>query len=364
MEGSGFSLTVLTALKVSYDFPLHHAFRNRVFSGELVATSGKSQYSQPDAPDPVLQPVIVLDLVRSHVPGALAMTAVDESGGEARTYAVDGGAGVGGLILKTQRPHRLRAKTSLERETFFLRHLESSFRETPLPVPHVFGYGKRATAQGPVEYICMSRIHGVAMRHVKLDGESRAALLKKLGGVLRRIHQVDQAPLVNSGLFPGDHSRADLILRLERGLKSALEDLKEAGVSWPGRHPLTRVVSSALPALPKEEPDLVALHSNPGETHTFADPAKRIFTGLIDFGDAWLGHPAFDLMRWGKPEERADLLDGYLAAGESGKKDAFLATWRVVSILVGLQEAAWDQANLVQTASRIDQLVDLLGARS
>jgi hypothetical protein len=53
-------------------------------------------YLEPDAPDPVLSAAVVLTLVRRHVPHATRVTAVDESGGEARTYVVDDT-----LILKT-----------------------------------------------------------------------------------------------------------------------------------------------------------------------------------------------------------------------------------------------------------------------
>lgn len=47
-------------------------------------------YSQPHAPDPVLDDELVLSLVRRHVPEAVAVTGVDESGGEARTYTISG----------------------------------------------------------------------------------------------------------------------------------------------------------------------------------------------------------------------------------------------------------------------------------
>src|SRR5436305_13301736 len=71
-------------------------------------------YLQADAPDPVLDPATVLALVRRHVPGAEAVAEVEESGGEARTYGVQ--AGDAALILKVQRPHQLRPRTSLEKE--------------------------------------------------------------------------------------------------------------------------------------------------------------------------------------------------------------------------------------------------------
>ncbi|HUG21763.1 hypothetical protein [Piscinibacter sp.] len=46
---------------------------------------------QPDA-------ATVLAIVQRHAPNAVAVTAVEESGGEARTYAIDGD-----VILKVQR---------------------------------------------------------------------------------------------------------------------------------------------------------------------------------------------------------------------------------------------------------------------
>ena len=65
----------------------------------------KDFYVQPDAGDPVLDSPTVLAIVRRHVPAAAAVTAVDESGGEARTYSIDDD-----LILKVQRPQQLRAR--------------------------------------------------------------------------------------------------------------------------------------------------------------------------------------------------------------------------------------------------------------
>src|SRR5438093_298952 len=62
-------------------------------------------YLQPDAPDPVLDERTVLAVVRRHVAAPCAVASIDESGGEARAYAISGPAG--DLILKTQRPHRV-----------------------------------------------------------------------------------------------------------------------------------------------------------------------------------------------------------------------------------------------------------------
>jgi aminoglycoside phosphotransferase (APT) family kinase protein len=317
------------------------------------------QVSQPHAPDPVLDADIVLGLARRHVPGALSVTAVDESGGEARAYALDGGPGHGPLILKTQRPHRIRPRTSLEKEACFLRHLESARQGAPLPVPRVLGYGKELTTQGLVEYICMTRIPGIAARQAKVSGQERVGMLKGLGAVLWDVHHVDQAALIQSGLFPGDRTEADFLHRLETGFDSALTGLLASGTSWPGPMPLMEVVSIALKALPKDgRRSLVVLHSNPGETHTFADPPKRSFTGLIDFGDAYVSHPAFDLVRWREPSDREAVLQGYLSSGDAGEYGRFMETWKVVCILADLQHAAWNPDTMSQAAAQISRMLE------
>src|ERR671924_390817 len=96
----------------------------------------------PDPRDPVLDASVVLRLARRHVPSARAVTAVDESGGEARAYVIDED-----LIFKTQRPHRVRPRTSLEKEAF---HLDQLARRAPeVSVPRVLGYGR----EDSVEYL-------------------------------------------------------------------------------------------------------------------------------------------------------------------------------------------------------------------
>ena len=68
-----------------------------------------------DPRDPVLDFRRVLALARRHRPAAHAVTHVDETGGEARVYVIDEG-----FIFKTQRPHRIRPRTSLAKEALHL----------------------------------------------------------------------------------------------------------------------------------------------------------------------------------------------------------------------------------------------------
>jgi len=277
----------------------------------------KDVYLQPDAPDPVLGDNVVLALVRQYAPGAQAVTSVDESGGEARTYAIDDN-----LILKTQRPHRLRPRTSLAKEALFLRHLASF---ATIRVPRVLGYG----CEGNIEYLCMTRMPGAAMTRQSITGPARAGVLRALGQTLRQIHAVPQPSLITSTLFPGDNTANDLHARMADAFDEAIAALQRAGDIWKLPQSPQVVADAALATLP-DTVAFVALHSNPGAEHTFADPVTQNYTGTIDFGDAYISHPALDLRRWKDPPDREALLVGYLSAGPVD--GAFMAVWRVTQV--------------------------------
>src|SRR5215218_2851410 len=169
-------------------------------------------YLQPDAPDPVLEEQDILDAARQHAPDVGPLLEIDESGGEARAYLLDGG-----VVMKTQRPHRPRP--SLSKEALFLRALE---REDGLPVPRVLGHGH---VQG-IEYLCITRVAGTPIRDVDLTPAQRAAVLEDLGRTLRRIHSIDQTGLARSGLLPGDSTGTDLRVRYSDTFERLAEALE------------------------------------------------------------------------------------------------------------------------------------------
>lgn len=287
-------------------------------------------YVQPEAPDPVLSEEVVLSLVRRQAPEtrAMAVTAVDESGGEARTYTIDDA-----LILKTQRPQQLRPRTSLEKEVFFLNQLAA---EAPtLSVPRVLGYGR---AEPGIEYTVMTRMPGVAMRDADLDPAARRAVLVELGGALRRIHALPQAPFRESELVPGDHAFVDVQIRFGRYFTDLADAVRCEQAPWTFELTPEQLGARALSALPHTR-ERVALHSNPYLEHVFVDPHTATYSGLIDFGDAYISHPACDLRRWTRPADREALLEGYTQDGPMS--DAFLATWLVQGIAVNAQVMAY-----------------------
>lgn len=281
-------------------------------------------YLQPDAPDPVLDPATVLDLARRHVARARSVTAVDESGGEARAYMIDGD-----VVVKTQRPHRVRPRTSLAKEAFLLDRLAAF--GLGHRVPRVFGYGSADTTHGQVEYLCLSRMPGRAVIDFqRLTGPARARLFTDLAALLRAIHGLDIDPPVARRRLPVDADGAALRTRLAFGFADLTDSLGARPYLWRLPVPLEEVAARALAALPDALAPPVALHSNPGRTHVFVDPESGTMTGLIDFGDAYLSHPAMDLRSWPDPADRRLLFEAYHDGREPG--DDFCRVWTVIMI--------------------------------
>ncbi len=269
---------------------------------------GKDFYIQPDAADPVLDPDAVLAIVRLHAAGAKAVRAVDESGGEARTYAIDDG-----LILKVQRPQQLRARTSLDKERFLLEQLAGL---EGVRVLRVLGGG---VAEPGIEYTLMTRMPGVPMHSARFDGDLRRRTLVDLGRMLRRIHAIPQQPLFEARLIPGDHTAADVRTRFGGLFDDAVTAVARAAQPWPFALDPLQLARLAMRALPDADA-WVALHSNPGPEHVFVDPQTRQLTGLIDFGDAYFSHPALDLRRWPRPIDRGRGSRRVLQRGENERE--------------------------------------------
>jgi aminoglycoside phosphotransferase (APT) family kinase protein len=299
-------------------------------------------YLQPGAPDPVLTEKAVVAAAARHVPDVGRLLEVDESGGEARAYMLDGG-----VVVKTQRPNRLRPRTSLAKEAAFLQELG---HVGDFPVPTVLGYGH---VEG-IEYLCLTRIEGAASRHVQLSAEQRAGMLHTLGAVLRSIHQTDQSRLRDNDLMPGDEKASDLGPRLDDAFGRLAYALR-TDKTWRGDLDIRQLAARLIKRLPGNT-DPVALHSNPGPEHVFVDPITGQFTGIIDFGDAYRSHPALDIRPWRQPADIADLLAGYRAAGPlpSGFEDVVSACL----VMAELGQVARGRQDPQTAAARIRELTD------
>ena len=298
-------------------------------------------YSQPNATDPVLDERTVLDIVRRHGVPCSAVTSIDETGGEARAYVLDDN-----LVLKAQRPHRLRPRTSLAKEVFFLRQLAAY---PDIVVPQVLGYGRHAN----IEYIVMTRMPGVSALTVELTVEKRMHVLHQLGRTLRRLHSIPQAPFYGSALFPGNRTQEEFAARVRATLAHAVQVIGATPNLWQLDGAPADLASRALAALPASV-DLVALHSNPGPVHTFVQPDTLEFVGLIDFGDAYISHPALD-WRWPTHADRVALLHGY--CGETPATDEFMAAWRSTLVLSDMSALATRPEMRPRTLERLRDLL-------
>jgi aminoglycoside phosphotransferase (APT) family kinase protein len=274
-------------------------------------------YSQPGAPDTVLSPDTVLGIARRHTGGAAQVLEVDESGGEARAYLLDGD-----VVVKTQRPHRLRPRTSLSKEARLLEHFAPHLGAH---IPLLLGYGRLDVPEGDVEYLVMTRIPGRATRHADVNGAARRDLVRTVGALLASMHAVDPAPLLADGVLPRYDDGAALRYRFENGFADLADAVAAHTERWTVTPSVTDVAEQAIAMLP-ETFTATALHSNPGPTHAFCDESG-VFTGLIDFGDAYFSHPALDLITWADPADRIALRAAYLE--ESTVAADFDAAWRV-----------------------------------
>jgi hygromycin-B 7''-O-kinase len=287
-----------------------------------MGTGSTHPLEAPD--DPALSKVIVLELAHRAGVDATHVTFVDESGRKGRAYILDDE-----VILKTHRPQRLRSRlveefeTSVEKEAFFLRQLGT---DPEIQAPRYLGYG---LVDG-LEYVCMSRLSGITLRHPGVTPAQRHAVLSQLGRLLARIHRLAPEPFVSCGLFPHDGGPEELRAKLAKLFRQVVEAHRSLPheAQLPGS--VEAIAARALEALPSTA-RRVPLHSNPAGEHVFFDPQTTELVGLIDYGDAYIGHPAFDLRPYRDAEDREALLAGY--AEVCPVDEDFRQTWRVGLVL-------------------------------
>jgi len=232
------------------------------------------------------------------------------------------------VVVKTQQPHRLRPRTSLAKEAYLLDTLASRLGAR---VPRLFGYDKVDTAEGAVEYLCMSRMRGLPARVAEISDAARPVLLTGLGRLLRTLHTMP----ADDAVVPRDTDAATLRRRLEFGFGDLADALTGRGGAWTAPVPADEVARRALAALPDTlAGPPVVLHSNASPTHVFVDPDTGQLTGLIDFGDAYASHPALDLHRWPSPADRVMIRDGYLDGGPVGAD--FDRVWTIAMIVTDM----------------------------
>ncbi len=272
------------------------------------------------ADDRELDDASVLALVRQYIPGARAITHIYGGGRKGQAYLIDDA-----VVVKVQRPTRLRPRpveefeTNLQKEAFLLRQMSVA---DGIAAPHLLGSG---TWQG-TDYVCMTRMNGASLRQAALTANQRSTVLNDLGKTLHRIHRLPLDLFRDSRLFPIDSSAADVRARVEGTMIRLVGAIRLQQCPWPIDVAPETVAARVLEALPSSD-QLAVLHSNPAPEHVYVDPQTAAFQGLIDFGDAYISHPAFDLRPWRDPADTHPLIEGYQSEGPVD--DAFIVTWRV-----------------------------------
>ena len=215
-------------------------------------------------------------------------------------------------------------------------------------VPKVLGYG----LEGKIEYILMTRIHGVAAATIDLSGSKRTELLLRLGRVLRDLHSISQPAFYSSSLFPGYRAEEEFMAAVRAGLSRAAQVIGQNSDIWPLEIPPEDLAAKALAGL-HDNVELVALHSNPGPEHVFVEPDTLEFVGLIDFGDSYISHPGLD-WRWPTHQDRLTILQGY--GEETSVTEEFTATWRSILVLSDMSTAAARPATRSEALGRLREL--------
>jgi hygromycin-B 7''-O-kinase len=130
------------------------------------------------------------------------------------------------VVVKTQRPHRLRPRTSLEKEARILRELTDKLGDR---IPRPYGYGRLDAAEGEVvEYLVMSRMPGDPLVRHPVPAAARAALMREVGALLAALHRVPTDPLLaDPAVFPLDRDGKDLVRRLEAGFADLADLIAE-----------------------------------------------------------------------------------------------------------------------------------------
>jgi aminoglycoside phosphotransferase (APT) family kinase protein len=204
----------------------------------------------------------------------------------------------------------------------------------PCPIPRPVWFG-RADATYKWPFLGYRRLDGHVASDVDLGDDARAALAVPLARFLRALHDVPLAEAQAWGAPPDRVGYLDKA-RLERLARPALSDLAGRGII-DDASPWLDVLDAGLAALPLSGA-LSVVHGDFYSRHILVDDAGAV-TGVIDFGDLHLGHPAMDLsVAWTvlPPRARREFFAIY---GEVN--DGTRAVARLRALVSGLAQEAY-----------------------
>jgi hygromycin-B 7''-O-kinase len=153
-------------------------------------------------------------------------------------------------------------------------------RASGLPVPELM-------AEGTLEswrYLVMTVVAGIPAKETwkSLEKEDQVEVLRELGQALFRIHSLPSVPELEQDWNAFMHERA----------ASAVEHNRPPNEEW------RRWILDRLERLDEPPSPDVLLHADITDEHVMISDRGGHWgmTGLIDFGDAMMGHPCYDLV--------------------------------------------------------------------
>ena len=236
---------------------------------------------RPWAPEIEVAPALATALIESQFPSlAPATLALLGEGWDNTAYLVNGE-----WVFRF--PRRTIAVPLLDTEGRVLPALAPRL-PCAIPVPQWSG---RPAATYKWPFLGYRRLAGQVASDRALDATARTALAEPLARFLRALHDVPLAEADAWGVPPDRIGYLDTD-RLERIARPALADLTARGlIDDPS--PWLRVLEDGLAALPLTTP-MAIVHGDFYSRHILVDDEGRM-TGVIDFGDMHLDHPALDV---------------------------------------------------------------------
>jgi aminoglycoside 2''-phosphotransferase len=193
----------------------------------------------------------------------------------------------GALIFRF--PKRPEVADWLRRE---IRLLPTLAEALPVPIPHFTHLAIAGAPDDPtLPFVGYPRLEGIFLDQAPGLLHSASPLIPQLADFLRSLHTFPLDRALACGVAPGswspwlDHWHA-FAARAMRDDDPALDPLARAWVAATRDAFLAELARAARP--------VALLHHDLATEHILADPTGQRLTGVIDWGDVWIGDPAID----------------------------------------------------------------------
>ena len=180
--------------------------------------------------------------------------------------------------------------------------------KVPLAIPELQFVG-HPTDDYPYHFVGYQKVPGDTADRLDWTGEARKGAATKMGEFLRALHTVT----IDSEGVPREPFDETMIRRPRERLavrRDFVVEIQPEKRRW--THDLFDFAESLCDQLTGED-DLVLVHGDLYPRHILADENLRV-TGIIDWGDIHIAHPALDLSiatTFLEPEERPDFWAAY-----------------------------------------------------